>query len=399
VIDLIRTLDSEKELGFSDDLLALLQGSRNPKLRAAIFAFFADLELKTAEKEALDVVATRDRQDQGLVSAALLYLAQLKSKAALAYADAIIKDDDKKILPSLLKLLGRAGGKDEEELLIKWLEGDAPSEDLKQAAIQALGDFGSAKAAERLMKIVEDSGQGKATRMFACDALAKIHDKRSVASLVIAANGEDPNVRGSALGALASFDGGEASQAILAGLRDSTALVRTAACKAAAKALLSDAVPALVYKASNDPEKAVKTEAFKALGDIGGKEAFAFLRKYLEDAKSDSAGRVLVFGLLLKKDKEASGLLERRLAAEAKEKDRGLFTAYAREVANVQDAPQALGLARILESDTDYLIRIAALDWARKNKSPDFRADLARLAEKDPSDYVRKKAAEALASY
>lgn len=399
VTDLLKTLDSEKEGKFNEDILALFRSSRNNKLRLAVLDFFSDLEWKGAESDALDLVAARDRNDQALVASALAYLAQIRSKAALEYASAIMKDEDKKLLPGVIKLIGRAGGPDEEDLLLGWMATDSATDDLKQSAMRALGDLGSRKAVEKLGKIAEDGQQGKANRMAACDALGKIGDPAAVPCLVSAANGDDPNVRSSAVTALASFKDPDALAAIQGALRDSVALVRIAACKACAKLHLAEAVPAIIYKATNDPEKAVKTEAMKSLADLGGSEGFAFLRTYLENAKNDTALRILAFGLLLRKDPGSADALRERLAAEGKEKDRSLYTSFVREIANSPDTPWALPLVRILFSDSDYLIRVGGLEWARRNKDAGIKADLEQLASKDPSDYIRKRAAEILASF
>jgi len=399
ITDLLRTLDAEKEGRFNDDILALFRSSRNNKLRTSVLDFFSDLEWKGAEEDALALVSARDRNDQALVVSALSYLAQIRSKAALEYASSIMKDEDKKLLPGVIKLIGRAGGPDEEDLLLGWMATDSATDDLKQGAMRALGDLGSRKAVEKLRKIAEDGLQGKANRMTACDALGKIGDPAAIPSLVIAANGDDPNVRSSAVSALASFRDGDALAAVQSALRDSVALVRIAACKACAKLRLSEAVPAIVYKATNDPEKAVKTEAMKSLADVGGSESFAFLRTYLENAKNDTTLRILAFGLLLRKDPGSVAALRERLAAEGKEKDRSLYTSFVREIANSPDTPWALPLAKILFADSDYLIRVGGLEWAKRNKGPEIRAELEQLASKDPSDYIRKRAAEILATF
>lgn len=401
VTDLIKTLDGEKEGRFNDDLLELLGNSRSPKLREAILDFFADLEWKGAEKAAIGFVEQRDSMDGELVARSLSYLAAIKSKDALSLVPKIIEENDKKLLIQAIKLAGRSGSSEEEAILLKWLDSDAPTDDLREAAIRALGDIGSVAACQKLMKIVESSDQAKMTRVFACEALGKIGKPEAIPSLVKAANGDDPNVRAQAISALASFqDSAEADRAIIEALRDSVPSVRVAASKAAAKKKLGQALSPLIYKATNDPEKTVKTEAMRSIAELGGGEGFVFLRKYLEESKNDSSLRTLAFGLLLRKDPSGSlSLLTSRLLKESQEKSRDFFTQLAREVANGADAPAAAPLVRILLSDSDYQIRLGGLEWARKTKSPQIKADLSALADKDPSDTIRKRAKDILALY
>jgi HEAT repeat protein len=405
--DLVKALTTEKEGRYNAELFALLQNSRSPKLRATILDFFASIEWDGAEKLALGLIDDRDNQDADLVGSGLSYLAAIRSKEALRLSDAIIKEDNKKLLPALVRLMGRAGGAAEEELLLGWFDGDSATPALKEEAIKALGDIGSAKAAERLGKLIVDSTAGKAARMYACASLAKIKDGGSVGSLVKAANDADPNVRTAAIEALGAFAGdkehGEsASTAIAEALRDSYAKARIAACKAAVAGDVLQALPFLRYKAQSDPEKAVRIEACRSLaalgaGAKGAEDPFAFLRERLEDKKEDATIRSLCFGLLARYDPAGSlAVLEARLKAEAAEKERGLYTALAREISNADKAPEIGRLALVLLSDKDYLIRVAAIEWIRKNKAEDMKAELERLAKDDPSDLIKKRAADAL---
>jgi len=258
--DLVGSLTIEKEGRYNDDLLGLLKNSRSAKLRSAILDFLASLEWNGAEAIALGILTDRDNSDPDLVISSLSYLAAIRSKEALKLSDAIIKEDNKKLLPSLVRLMGRAGGEAEETLLLDWFDGDSATPALKEEAIKAMGEIGSAKAAARLGKLVQDNAAGKAARIFACVALAKIKDQSSVTPLVSAANDADPNIRAAAieaLGVFASADSGEeARSALVQALRDSFPKARIAACKAVAVGNVTAALPFLKYKAQNDPEKA-----------------------------------------------------------------------------------------------------------------------------------------------
>lgn len=399
--DLIQKLTSEKDGRYNAELLELLKSSRSPKLRIAVLDFLGSLEWKDAESVALSIVEDRDNQDGDLVSSALSYLAAVRSKEAMKSAEAIIKEDNKKLLPAVVKLMGRAGGEEEVKLLLDWFDGDTATPALKEEAIKALGEIGSKSAAARLESFVQDSQGGKAARMFACAALGKIKSEGSVGPLVKASIDADPDVRTAAVEALGNFAAGseDAKAAVVQALRDSYVKARLAACRAVASARVAAAVPFLKYKAQSDPENAVKTEALRSLAVLGG-DNFAFLRERLQDKKESDALRVLAFGLLCRYDGSGSmQLLSSVLRAEASEKERGFYTSLAREIAAADKASGIAELARILAADKEYLIRVAAIEWARKAKAQDFRAELERLAANDPSDMIKKRAAAALKEY
>ncbi len=398
IMELLKSLASEKESLFNGELLTLLESSKGPKLRSAILDFFSSLEWKGAERAALAIVDGRDEEDSALVSSALAYLASVASKDALAYVPKMLEENDKNYMKGLVRLMGKSGGEAEEAILLDWFDGDSTTQDLKEEAIKALGEIGSSRAAERLERLVEDGEAGKAARMYACAALAKIGSPSSVGPLVGAANGGDPNVRASAIEALGSFRTAESEAAIVQGLRDSFVQARVAACKASGALRISEAEPYLRYKATSDPEKAVKTEACKALALMGG-DSLKFLRERLSDKKTESSIRTLIFGLLARYDDGAVKLLEEILVAEQAEKNRGFYTSLVREIANAGDAPGIGSLARILLADKDFNMRIGGVEWIRKNKAAGMKADLERIAESDPSEPLRKRAAEALKSF
>jgi HEAT repeat protein len=405
ISDLLGKLTTEKDGRYNEDLLGLLKSSRSAKLRVGVIDLLAYLEWKGAEEPTMAIVEDRDNQDLDLVSSALSYLAAVRSKEALRFTEAIVKEDNKKLLPALVKLMGRSGGEAEEKILLDWFDGDTVTPALKEEAIRALGEIGSSKAALRLGKLVEDPDGGKIPRMYACAALAKIKDESSVHSIAKASNDADPNVRAAAVEALGAFAGlssaagAEARGALVQALRDSFPKSRLAACKAVAAGKVSEAIPFLKYKARSDPERAVKSEALRSLAVLGG-ESCAFLRERLADKKESPEQRVLCFGLLARYDPQSSmDALASLLAAESAEKERSFYTSLAREVANADKAPDIGKLARLLLADKEYLIRIAGIEWARKNKAADLKADLENLAANDPSDMIKKRAAEALKVY
>jgi HEAT repeat protein len=398
LLELSKTLATEKESRFNKELLDLFGGSRSPRLRVAILGLFKQLEWADAESAALEIVKGRDGEDPTSVAAALEYLGQIRSKQALEYAPAIIEENNKTLLPPLVTLMGRSGGEREEAILLGWLKGDAPSQILREASIRALGDIGSSAAAESLMKILGDDAAQRFERIYAAEALSKIGYGPALASLIKAANGEDPNIRAAAVEALASFKGGEVDSALVEALRDPFVKSRIAACKALGKRRLESALPILQYKATNDPEKSVKAEALRAIAEIGVSGSFSFLEGLMADKKTDAPTRILIFGVLARKNASASmDRLLVLLSEESRAQDRGFFTGLAREAAGAADAADIAPLIRVLLVDKDYLIRLGGLEWAKATKSNAIKSDVEGLSTGDPSEFVRKRAGEILA--
>jgi HEAT repeat protein len=400
LIDLFNSLTAAKDSTFNADTKDVFERSKDAKLRGAILELWRSLAWKGGEQDAAKVVTDRDNEDPAVVASALGYLGEIKSKAALTEGKAILDENNSTILPALISMLGKVGGDPEVDLIMTWLKGDTALPAFREAAIRALGDMGSKKAADWLATTLGDNGVSRFERVIAAESLGKIALTASVDPLVKAAQSDDALVRAAAIGALGNFSDKTAEDAIVESLRDSYPAARVAGCKAIAKRKIEAALPNLEYKAQNDPDKGVKTEAIKSIAALGGKEGFAFLSTIMDDSNSPVDLRQLAFGLLIRDDAAASmKVLLARLAEEAKATDRTMFTALTREIAAAADAPAAAPLARILLRDKDYLIRLGGLQWAKATKSPDIKADVAALASSDPSEAVKKFAAQVLSLY
>lgn len=400
LIDLFGSLSSEKNSAYNEDTKAVFERTKNPKLLGAILELWSNLEWQGGEKDASDLVANRDNQDSRVVASALAYLGTIKSKAALPYAKALLDENDNTIIPSLIGMLGKVGGAPEEDLLLNWLKGDAIQEAFREAAIQALGDMGTDKSVDWLSKLLKDTGAQRYERVLAATSLGKLAKPTSLDTLIKAAQGDDTLVQASAVAAIGNFSGAAADSAVVEALRDSYPQSRIAACKAIAQKKLDSALPNLEYKATNDPDKGVKTEAVRSIGALGTKEGFVFLVKLMNEDSQSPEMRRLAFGLLMRKDAAASmEAMLARLGAEAKSVDRSLYTVFVREIASATDAPDIAPLAKILLGDKDYLIRLGGLQWAQGTKSPAIKAEVEALAKGDPNEAVKKLAAHVLSLY
>ncbi len=398
LLELVTTLQNEKEDALNGDLLEVLAQSRSPRLREAVLKFFALREWPGAVRAAVALLDGRDQESAQSVNAALGYLSAVKAREGIPETREILESREPKYLPQAVRLLGRAGGDSESELLLDLYKSDETSDALRQDVIQALGEIGARAAVESLMETLDDTAGKKTTRMFAAEALGKIKDARAVPPLVRAANGEDPQVRGAAVTALGVFSGAEAEAAIVQALRDSVPAVRLAAVKASVSRTIRDAEPFIRFRARNDPDRNVKNEAIKALAALGGRENLQFLRDLLQDRKADAPSRVAAFAALLEKDPEGSREdLDKALSAEAASKDPSLLKAFQRALVQGTDKAAAPLVEAYVLKSPDFGTRIAGIDWVRKNKVASLRTVLAALAETDKVESVRTRAAAALA--
>ena len=398
LLELVTALQNEKEDSLNQDLVALLAETRSPRLREAILKFFSAREWPGAVADAVSLLDGRDQEPVPPVAAALAYLSAIKAREGVSRAREIVEARESKFLSQAIRLLGRAGGDPESDLLLSLYTSEETSDALRQDVIQALGELGSKSVVESLIKTLDDTGEKKATRMFAAEALGKIKDARAVSSLVRAANGDDPQVRGAAVSALGAFPGPEAEAAVVQALRDSLPTVRLAAVKASALRSIRDAEPFIRFRARNDPDRKVKDESIRALGTLGGRDNFQFLRDLLQDTKADSASRAMAFTVLLERDTDGSrGDLDRALAAETVSKDTSLLKAFQRALVQSTDKAAAPLVEAYVLKSSDFGTRIAGIDWVRRNKVSSLKPVLSALAESDKTEAVRTRAASALA--
>ena len=393
VIELLSTLQNEKNVDYTKELLTVLDRSTSPKLRGAILDYFAALSLPDAESRAADYIAHRDEQADGLIGSAFSYLIAIKSKASLTDAAAILKQNETRYYAGAIKLIGAVGSDDLVAALRTLYESDGTNQSTKEMIVLALGSMKATSSFDFLGTIATAEESAKTLRMYACTALGNLGDERGIGILVKASISNDPNVRASALAALGTYGTAEARSAILEGLRDANVIPRLAACKASGVAGNTDAVPYLAYKASYDPERSVREASIAALSQIGGDHVDDFLLNYIEDTKNEAGYRAAALAGLIAKGASASRGKARTLLLSAQEdKDRSLFAALARAIVAI-DAPEAERFVEVLLADKDFSVRLGALAWAERNKATAMLPLVQSVADSDSNDAVKRRAA------
>jgi len=396
VMELLSTLRTEKNDEYKDAILEAFDVSTSPRLKAAILDYLGAMKLRDAERRSAEILEKRDDQADALVASAFSYLIAIESKAGLAEAVEILEEDETRYVQAAIKAIGAAGSDSEAETLKKAYEAEGVDQPTKEAIVLALGTMKASASFDLLSSIAASEESSKTLRMYACSALGDLGDERAVPVLVGASVAGDPNVRAYAVAALGNYSSSEARSAVREGLRDGHVLPRIAAAKAAGKMRDEESVPYLQYKVSWDPERAVREASIAALSEIGGAHVYEFLVGFMSEVKNSTQYRSSALGAIVAKgDADARAKALASFAAAQAEKDRALFTAFARAAMAIDDR-QVVPFAELMLGDKDFSMRLGAIAWAERNKAGELVGAIKALSESDVNDAVKKRAAQAL---
>ena len=303
---LIQTVKTEKVSYLDKELIEIAQKTRNRNILSGIFGFFGDTEKNGLEDRAIRVIRERDDEANETVLAAVDYLGKVKDGGAVDSLKELIDSGESRFLNSAFRALGRAAKDNTEQkdstalYLLDYYKDRTPGEENKREIIVALGETGSKEGVLFLSDLIKNSDERAPLRMAALDSVSKIGDNEGLEAVVEAVSSTDPNVRSSAVAALAPFSGEAVDKAILEAFRDSYYRTRIGAASAAGKRVLEEAIPYLRYRAENDDVPAVKDEAIKALGAINSAETNTILDSLFSERKNSDRVRLVAGEMLLK---------------------------------------------------------------------------------------------------
>jgi len=151
---------------------------------------------------------------------------------------------------------------------------------VQESASSILATIGDGRVVDALVTVLASSDW--IVRMHAAKALGRIADADTVLSMMPLLQDKVKAVRVEAASALAHI-GRAAVPCLLDALQSREWLVKLHAIEALGKMKASDTVEPLLFVLFNDPDTAVRTDAVRALGDIGDARAVDFLLTALND--------------------------------------------------------------------------------------------------------------------
>jgi HEAT repeat protein len=307
IASLIQTLRNEKTDQLDDELIVLVEGTRNRNILSGVFAFFGEREKDGLEQRAIRAIVERDDEANETILSAIEYLGRLKHSQAVPVIMQILDTEERRFLNAAFRALGRASSGDSEiadkaaDFLIDYYNYRDPGDDNRSIIITAIGTTGSSKGVSFLADIASNSDERIPLRIAALDALSKIgDDSEGLDAILVCIGTNDPNVRTAAVAALGPFSGDAVDKAILDAFRDSYYRTRIAAAQASRERKFIDAVPYLKYRAERDDVPNVRDEAIRALGAIANEEALEVLSSLFSERKNSERIRIVAGEMLMK---------------------------------------------------------------------------------------------------
>jgi hypothetical protein len=296
---LIQTLKTEGADYLDNEIVVLVENTRNQRILSGAFSFFGEREKGGLELRAIRAIEERDSERNETILASIDYLGRIKYRSASSVLQKLIEGGERRFVNTAIRAYGRVSGSggdaspspDAVEYLVDYYENSVSEDDSRREVIVALGTVGSSGAMEFLADIASDGDAKPTLRMAALESIAKIATasggtQTGLDAVLDAVGAVDPNVRAAAVSALGPFSGDAVDTAILDAFRDSNYRSRLAAAQAARQRKLAAAVPYLKFRAERDEVPAVKDDSIRALGAIADGESLNVLESLFIERKT-----------------------------------------------------------------------------------------------------------------
>ncbi|MDR1278106.1 MAG: HEAT repeat domain-containing protein [Treponema sp.] len=393
---LIQTLKTEGTDYLDNELVALVETTRNQQILSGVFTFFGDRNQSGLESRAIRAIEERDDETNETVLAAADYLGKVKAGRALDVLMKLLDSQERRFMGTAFRALGRVGGTgpeaadDAAEYLIDYYTNREPGDENRREIITALGAAGSRKGVSFLAEIAGSNEERVSLRIAALEALARIGDAEGLNAVISSVSAADPNVRSSAVAALGPFSGEEVDSAILEAFRDSYYRTRIAAAQASRERKFEKAIPYLRYRAERDDVPAVKDEAIRALGAIGNEECLSIIESLFSERKNADRVRIVAAEMLIH---NGPGTYLGRLMVEldeAKTKNQtALYNGFLK-IAGEAKTEKLEDLARRFLASGGIIEKSYALDMAANNRLKTLIEEVRALTEDKNASLARK---------
>ncbi len=389
--ELINELTKKEDPRYLDDVYDLFQDTKNIALKEKAMGYFAKLEDPCVEDFAITILDDPYDESQSTVNACFDYVKAVKTKEAVAPILNLLESENEDYFNQCLDTLGKVGGSNEAVYLTEYLDREDLSVPQKQALVRVLGELKATETYDKLVEIAQDKDENTFMRMYSAEAIGAMGNPDAVPILLALYEDTDPNMRIYVIKGLSHFpQDSDARKTIIQGIRDSYYKVRLEAISVVKEQGEKAAVPYLIHRAKNDPEKVVKEASYPVLAQLNTKEGNDFLVGQITDKKvSDNTKAKIATALLAENNAGTQEILD--LAKEIVGDDiknnprKSLRYALGKEFAKYKRSEFADICAEYLKSK-DVATQGTGLDIYSKGRYSSVEADVRRLAEQyDPT--------------
>jgi len=389
IASLIQTLKTESADYLDNEIIKLVESTRNNKIVGGAFAFFSEREKAGLEARALRAIEEREDEENETVHAAIDYLGRIKAVTAAPVFKKLLESGERRFMNAAFRALGQVSGNNKDEAaeyLIDFYENRDTGNENQRDIIVAIGDTGSSKSVSFLAGLAGDSDTRPVLRIAALDAIAKIGNADGLDAVIACVSSKDPNIRSAAITALGPFSGKTVDEAILDAFRDSFYKTRISAAQASGQRKLADAVPYLKFRAERDDIPLVREEAIRALGAIANTEALGILEELFSNRKNSDRVRIAAGEMIMQ---NAPGRFLDAFIKELDEAKQKNQISFYNGLLKILGATKSSGLESItrrLLQDKGVTEKAIALDMAANNGLNSLAQEIkAVAAEKNES--------------
>lgn len=401
IASLIQSLRTENADYLDDELITLIDNTRNQKILSGVFVFFGDREKGGLEKRAVRAIDERDDEANETVLSAVDYLGRVKYAAASPALMELVDNQERRFMNAAFRAIGRVSSGNKKlaeetaEFLIDYYNNRDPGDDNRREIITAIGAAGSEKSISFLAEIATNTDERMPLRIAALDALSKIGDSGGLDAILSCVSTNDPNVRSAAVAALGPFSGANVEKVILDAFRDSYYRTRIAAAQASRDRKLVSAVPYLKFRAERDEVPNVRDEAIRALGAIANDEAVSALETMFAERKNSDRIRLISGEMIMKNAADRN--LKRLIAEldEAKQKNQmPLYNGLLKIIGETKvesDKREMENITRRFFQAGGLMEKLYALDMAANNELKSLAAEV-KILLGDRNESLARKA-------
>ncbi|TVQ39839.1 MAG: HEAT repeat domain-containing protein [Spirochaetaceae bacterium] len=399
VMSLLESLLEQREERLHEEIAELFDSSFNPRLRRRILEFFTEMRYAGAEERALLILSEPREHPNDLVVAGVRYIAAAVERPSRETLQALhrISDSPQTVLAeSAVRAIGRRGGDDDIEQLLVRLNDRRTATGLRGAVVLALGELRAAEAVDELIRISGNSSEDATVRRYAADSLGRIGDPRAIDALSALVTSEDTLLRAYAVNGIGHFQGEQVERVLTNALRDSFWRVRVSALQGIARHGMTDAVPAVIFRAERDPEVPVRSQAFETLAQLDDRRARTFLREFVLNERNNEALRITALQKIVQYDAAAHlELVETLIDGEYNKSQSRILDQIGRLLSTSDQRLPNRVYERLLHHP-NFVIQIYGLRAAGRHRLSGLRARVTEMTEEPFHQAVRRTAHDAL---